>query len=82
MRILVVEDEQKLAKALKEGLEADDYVRVDRGLVRPSESIPPVGDPSRAEQQLGWKATLSFEQLVHRMVDADLRDLELSARLA
>ena len=25
MRILVVEDEQKLAKALKEGLQADDY---------------------------------------------------------
>jgi GDPmannose 4,6-dehydratase len=64
------------------GLEAEDYVRVDRGLLRPSESIAPVGDPSRAEQQLGWKATLSFEQLVHRMVDADLRDLQPSARQA
>lgn len=64
------------------GLDPDRYVRIDPGLVRSSELVASVGDPSRAEERLGWKPTLSFEQLVHRMVDADLRDLHLSARLA
>jgi GDPmannose 4,6-dehydratase len=55
------------------GLSADRHVRVDPALVRPAERVPQVGDPSRARERLGWQATLSFEQLVHRMVDADLR---------
>jgi GDPmannose 4,6-dehydratase len=57
------------------GLEAGRYVRVDKSLVRASEAVPPVGDPSHARELLGWEPTLSFEQLVHRMVDADLRAL-------
>jgi GDPmannose 4,6-dehydratase len=57
------------------GLDAGRYIRVDPGLVRPPEPVPRVGDPSRARERLGWSATLSFQQLVHRMVDADLRAL-------
>ena len=62
------------------GLDADRYIRVDPSLVRPPEPVPQVGDPSRATERLGWKPTLSFEQLVHRMVDADLRALQLGDR--
>ena len=62
------------------GLDADRYVRVDPSLVRAPESVPQVGDPSGARERLGWKATLSFEQLVHRMVDADLRALQMNER--
>ena len=40
-----------------------------------AEPTPRVGDPSRARQRLGWRPTLSFEQLVQRMVEADLREL-------
>ena len=58
------------------GLDAADYIRVDPDLVRPPDETPIVGDPTRARQQLGWRPTLSFEQLVERMVDADLRALE------
>ena len=43
------------------------------------EAPPPIGDPSRARAELGWAPTLTFEQLVARMVDADLAGLDRSA---
>jgi GDPmannose 4,6-dehydratase len=57
------------------GLRAEDYVRFDASLQRPPEPTPRVGDSSRARERLGWRPTLSFDQLVQRMVDADLRAL-------
>jgi GDPmannose 4,6-dehydratase len=57
------------------GLRAEDHMRVDLNLLRPPEPTPSVGDPSRARQRLGWHPTVSFEQLVERMVGADMRDL-------
>jgi GDPmannose 4,6-dehydratase len=57
------------------GLDPAQYVRTDPVLVRAPERTPPVGDPGRARAELGWEPTLSFEQLVARMVDADLADL-------
>ena len=42
----------------------------------PAGDHPPVGDASRARDRLGWRPTLGFEQLIHRMVDADLRALQ------
>jgi GDPmannose 4,6-dehydratase len=58
------------------GLDAEDYLRVDSSLVRAPESTPSVGDPSRARAVLGWRAALSFDELVERMVQADLRSLQ------
>jgi len=57
------------------GLEAERYLRVDPALVRPTESTPSVGDPSKARERLGWVAQVTFEQLIERMVQADLRAL-------
>jgi GDPmannose 4,6-dehydratase len=54
---------------------AEDYVSVDATLRRPPEPTARVGDPTRARERLGWHATLSFEQLVQRMVKADLGPL-------
>ncbi len=62
------------------GLTAGDYVRDDPELVRAPETTAQVGDPSRARERLGWRPTLSFEQLIRRMVDADLRALRVSRR--
>jgi GDPmannose 4,6-dehydratase len=64
------------------GLEAERYVRVDPKLVRAPERTVSVGNPSRAREELGWKSRLSFEQLVQRMVDADLRELQAVASRA
>ncbi len=55
------------------GLSAERYLRVDEGLVRAREQTVSVGDPTRARERLGWEPKLSFEQLVDRMVQADLR---------
>jgi GDPmannose 4,6-dehydratase len=57
------------------GLDPKDHVRTDQSLVRTADRTVPVGDPSRARKELGWVPTLTFEQLIARMVDADLRDL-------
>jgi GDPmannose 4,6-dehydratase len=60
-------------------LDAERYVRVDQLLVRPPESTPSVGDPSKAHSRLGWEPEVSFDALVERMVRADLRALEAVA---
>jgi GDPmannose 4,6-dehydratase len=62
------------------GLKAEDYIRVDPTLQRAPEATPPVGDASRAREVLGWEPTLTFEQLVHRMVDAEVRRLRPPSR--
>jgi GDPmannose 4,6-dehydratase len=49
------------------------YVHTDSTLVRPVDSAVMVGDPTRAESVLGWRPTLTFEQIVAAMVHADLR---------
>jgi GDPmannose 4,6-dehydratase len=54
------------------GLNAGEHIRVDPDLVREPERTPPIGDPTRARARLGWRPTLTFVQLVQRMVDADL----------
>ncbi len=54
---------------------AESAVRVDPQFVRPVEAVAPVGDPSRAARQLGWKPQISFRQMIAEMVAADLADL-------
>ena len=56
-------------------LDAERFLRVDPSLVRPPERTPSVGDPSKARDRLGWEPQVSFQALVERMVDADLRAL-------
>jgi GDPmannose 4,6-dehydratase len=53
-------------------LDYNKYVELDPAFLRPAEVDLLVGDPTKAEKKLGWKPKLSFQQLVHRMVDADL----------
>jgi GDPmannose 4,6-dehydratase len=58
------------------GLKYEDYTVEDRANLRPSESTLLVGDPAKARRVLGWNPTVSFEELIKMMVDADLRSLE------
>ncbi len=54
------------------GLHWRDYVVQDPRFMRPAEVDQLVGDASKAREQLGWEPTVSFEELVRSMVDADL----------
>jgi GDPmannose 4,6-dehydratase len=54
------------------GLNWRDYVVVDPKFYRPAEVDLLLADPAKARKQLGWRPTMSFEELVTRMVDADL----------
>ena len=60
-------------------LDWEQYVRTDPRFVRPAEVDLLKADPSKAREQLGWKPTVSFEELVQIMVDADLRQLKAAA---
>jgi GDPmannose 4,6-dehydratase len=48
------------------------YVTQDPRFFRPAEVDLLVGDASKARDVLGWKPEVNFEQLVERMVDADV----------
>lgn len=54
------------------GLNWEDYVVVDPALIRPAEVDLLIADPSKARQMLGWQPSVSFEELVHMIVQADL----------
>ena len=54
------------------GLNYIDHVVVDKRYVRPTEVDALVGDPSKAEKILGWKAKTHWRALAKLMVDADI----------
>jgi GDPmannose 4,6-dehydratase len=54
------------------GLNWEDHVVVDPELIRPADVDLLVGDASKARRVLGWQPTVSFEELIQMMVDADL----------
>jgi len=62
------------------GLDYERHVRTDPALVRPAEVDLLVGDASKARRDLGWEPTVSFGELVAKMVDADVERLEEAIR--
>jgi GDPmannose 4,6-dehydratase len=54
-------------------------VRVDPRYFRPTEVDSLLGDASRARAELGWRAEISFEQLVAEMVAEDLEQARRDA---
>ena len=54
------------------GLNWENYVSFDQKYIRPTEVDALIGDPSKAIQQLGWKATTHWKELAELMVDSDL----------
>ncbi|GAD35119.1 GDP-mannose 4,6-dehydratase [Microbacterium sp. TS-1] len=62
------------------GLDWRRHVRFDERYLRPTEVDALIGDPSKAEEKLGWKATVGPLELARIMVDADIRALEFAGR--
>ena len=48
------------------------YVELDQQFVRPAEVVHLVGDFGKAEKELGWTPTTSFDELIRLMVRSDL----------
>ena len=65
-------------------LDPREHVEIDPTYYRPSEVNHLLGDPTRAEQKLGWKATTHWDELATLMVQADIKMVEdqLAGRLA
>ncbi len=58
------------------GLDWEKHVIIDPKYYRPAEVDLLVGNPVKARRALGWEYSVSFDQLVRIMVDADLALLE------
>ena len=52
------------------------HVYIDPAYKRPAELFTLQGRSAKAQDVLGWRPEVSFEELVHRMVDADVARLE------
>jgi GDPmannose 4,6-dehydratase len=57
------------------GLPMERYVVVDPKLFRPAEVDILVGDASKAKAKLGWTPTVSFDEMICMMAEADLKRL-------
>ncbi len=55
------------------GLNWKDHVTLDERFLRPAEVDLLVGDASTARSQLGWEPSVSFEEMVEIMVNADIK---------
>lgn len=70
-RSISIRDFCKLAFSYA-GLEYEDHVVTHTALIRPAEVDTLHGDASKARRVLGWETTISLEDMVAEMVDADL----------
>jgi len=48
------------------------YIKQNQKFMRPAEVPNLLGDPTKANKKLGWKAKTSFEDLVNMMMEADI----------
>lgn len=53
-----------------------DYVEIDKKFLRPQDVNNLVGDATKAKNELGWKPTVSFHELIELMVDSDMKLVE------
>lgn len=58
------------------GFDWQDHVISDPALVRPLETEQTLADASKARRILNWEPTISFEQMVGKMVDAQIARIE------
>jgi GDPmannose 4,6-dehydratase len=51
------------------------YITIDPAFVRPAEVDHLIGSPAKAERDLGWTPSTSFEELIRLMTRSDLQAL-------
>ncbi len=58
------------------GLDWQNHVIIDPDFLRPAEVDHLIGDASKANQRLGWRPQIPFEEMIRRMVENDIRMVE------
>jgi len=77
---IVVKWEGKEAQEIGKNPDTGDViVRIDPKYYRPTEVEILLGDPRKAQKELGWTRTVQFDDLVKEMVESDLELLKLNA---
>jgi GDPmannose 4,6-dehydratase len=61
-------------------LDWHEYVEFDERYLRPAEVELLIGDSTKARKNLGWEPSVTFEELVHLMVDSDVKAFEEQLR--
>lgn len=59
----------------KDSKTGDVLIAIDPVYFRPTEVELLLGDPTKAETKLGWKATITLETMVKEMVDSDMKNI-------
>ena len=54
------------------GLDWMEHTIIDQGLFRPSDIDVIYGDPTKAKERLGWEYSMTFDDLVRRLVEDEL----------
>ena len=55
------------------GLDYEKYVHINPKFYRPADVPLLLGNPAKAKKVLGWEAKTTLDELIHMMVDADLK---------
>jgi GDPmannose 4,6-dehydratase len=67
-----VRDFVQIAFSLVE-LDWNKYVEIDKAYMRPADVAELQGDSSKAAEKLGWHPVTSFDEMVHEMLEHDLK---------
>jgi GDPmannose 4,6-dehydratase len=62
------------------GLNANDHIVIDKKHFRPADVDSLIGNPAKAKAKLGWAPKISVEEMIHEMVEADLKRVRDSTK--
>jgi GDPmannose 4,6-dehydratase len=57
------------------GLDSKEYVVTDPAFYRPAEDVMLLADNTKARERLSWQPEVSFEKLLHMMIETDVKML-------
>jgi GDPmannose 4,6-dehydratase len=78
-RSLTVREMCNIAFAVA-GLNANDHIVIDKKHFRLADVDSLIGNPAKAKAKLGWAPKISVEEMIHEMVEADLKRVRDSTR--
>jgi GDPmannose 4,6-dehydratase len=62
------------------GLNASDHIAIEKRFFRPADVDSLLGNPAKAKAKLGWEPSISVEEMIQEMVEADLKRVSDSSQ--